>query len=66
MKVCCVQLLFYLVAVRFMIDLVYNVMFLYIEAREMKEKEIGDLKSLVKEKEGKLTQEQLQVQYKCY
>ena len=36
-------------------------MFLYIETREMKEKTIEHLTSLVKTKEGKLIQNQLQV-----
>ena len=39
-------------------------MFLYIETREMKEKTIEHLTSLVKTKEGKLIQHQSQVQ--CY
>ena len=37
-------------------------MFLYIETREMKEKTIEHLTSLVKTKEGKLIQQQSQVQ----
>ena len=38
----------------YMIYLIYNLMFLYIETREMKEKIIEHLTSLVKTKEGKL------------
>ena len=45
-----------------MIYLINNLMFLYIETREMKEKTIKDLTSLVKTKEGKLIQQQSQVQ----
>ena len=41
-----------------MIYLINNLMFLYIETREMKEKTIEDLTSLVKTKEGKLIQHQ--------
>ena len=62
MKVYCVQLLFYLIAVYYMIYLINNLMFLYIETREMKEKTIENLTSLVKTKEGKLIQQQSQVQ----
>ena len=62
MKVYCVQLLFYLIAVYYIIYLIYNLTFLYIETREMKEKTIEDLISLVKTKEGKLIQQQSQVQ----
>ena len=58
MKVYCVQLLFYLITVYYMIYLINNLMFLYIETREMKEKTIEDLTSLVKTKEGKLIQHQ--------
>ena len=62
MKVYCVQLLFYLITVYYMIYLINNLMFLYIETREMKEKTIEDLTSLVKTKEGKLIQHQSKVQ----
>ena len=62
MKVYCVQLPFYLIAVYYMIYLINNLMFLYIETREMKEKTIEHLTSLVKTKEGKLIQQQSQVQ----
>ena len=41
-------------------------MFLYIETKEMKEKTIENLTSLVKTKEGKLIQQQSQVQYCQY
>ena len=51
-------LLFYLITVYYMIYLINNLMFLYIETREMKEKTIEDLTSLVKTKEGKLIQHQ--------
>ena len=57
MKVYCVQLLFYLIGVYYMIYLINNLIFLYIETREMKEKTIEHLTSLVKTKEGKLTQQ---------
>ena len=49
-------------ALYYMIYLIYNLMFLYIETREMKEKIIEHLTSLVKTKEGKLMQQQSQVQ----
>ena len=63
MKVYCVQLLFYLIAVYYMIYLIYNLIFLYIETKEMKEKTIENLTLLVKTKEGKLIiQQQSQVQ----
>ena len=42
--------------------LINNLMFLYIETREMKEKTIEHLTSLVKTKEGKFIQQQSQVQ----
>ena len=58
-----VKLLFYLITVYYIIYLIYNLLFLYIETREIKEKTIEDLKSLVKTKEGKLIQ---QVQYFQY
>ena len=45
-----------------MIYLINDLMFLYIETKEMKEKTIKDLTSLVKTKEGKLIQHQSQVQ----
>ena len=58
MKVYCVQLLFYLITIYYMIYLINNLLILYIETREMKEKTIKDLTSLVKTKEGKLIQHQ--------
>ena len=58
MKVYCVQLLFYLITIYYMIYLINKLMFVYIETREMKEKTIEDLTSLVKTKEGKLIQHQ--------
>ena len=63
MKVYCVKLLFYLIAVYYIIYqiYIYNLMFLYTEMREMKEKTIEDLTSLVKTKEGKLIRQQSQV-----
>ena len=48
----------YLITVYYMIYLINNLMFLYIETREMKEKTIEHLTSLVKTKEGKLIQHQ--------
>ena len=57
---------FILIAVYYMIYLINNLMFLYIETREMKEKRIENLTSLVKTKEGKLIQQQSQVQYCQY
>ena len=49
-------------------NLINNLMFLYIETRERKEKTIEHLTSLVKTKEGKLIQHQsqLQCQYFTY
>ena len=44
-----------------MIYLIYNLMFLYIETRELKEKTIEDLTFLVKTKEGNIIQQQLQI-----